>query len=377
MNESRKMIVNMKVKNYGIDALKILSMLMVVVLHVLTNGGILNASVRFTGQYEAGWFLQTACFCAVDVFALITGYLWVNARYKYRNVIELWLQVFLYSVIISIGMKLLFPSSVSFFDVLKSFFPVMTGQYWYFSSYFALFLFIPLLNTVLEHIDKKQMLFSLIMILIFFSGFQTLFYSDVFGTMDGYSAIWLMILYLIGGYIGKYHAHSDRNPLLFFLGYVLMVVLTWLSKVAIELLTLQLLGEVRAGNYLISYKSPTILMSAVFLLLCFSNLKLSDWMKKLVSFVAPMSFSVYLIHNHPLVASVVMNRMFAPSAELPVAEMVMKVLGTALFIYAVCSVIDRFRLYVFKVLEIRERIDKIEGKLKLKVNTEASKNTRE
>ena len=165
----------MKDKNYGIDALKILSMFMIVVLHVLANGGILNASVRFTGQYETGWFLQTACFCAVDVFALITGYLWVNARYKYRNIIELWFQVFLYPVIISIGMKLLFPSSVSLFDVLKSFFPVMAGQYWYFSSYFALFMLIPLLNTVLEHTDKKQMFFSLIMILIFFFRFSDSF----------------------------------------------------------------------------------------------------------------------------------------------------------------------------------------------------------
>ncbi|MGM9941047.1 MAG: acyltransferase family protein [Bulleidia sp.] len=202
---------------------------------------------------------------------------------------------------------------------------------------------------------------------LFFSGFQTLFYSDVFGTMDGYSAIWLMILYLVGGYIGKYHSQSDKNLLLFFLGYVLMVVLTWLSKVVIELLTLQVLGEVRAGNYLISYKSPTILMSAVFLLLCFSNLKLSDRMKKLVSFVAPMSFSVYLIHNHPLVATVVMNRMFASYAELPVVEMVVKVLLTALFIYSVCSVIDWFRLYVFRTIGIRERMDKIEGKLKSKL----------
>ena len=205
------------------------------------------------------------------------------------------------------------------------------------------------------------------MILVFFSGFQTLFYSDVFGTMDGYSAIWLMIMYLIGGYIGKYHSQSDKNPLLFFLGYVLMVVLIWLSKVVIELLTLQVLGEVRAGNYLISYKSPTILMAAVFLLLCFSNLKLSDRMKKMVSFVAPMSFSVYLIHNHPLVATAVMNRMFAPYAELSVVEMVMKVLGTALFIYVVCSLLDWFRLYVFRKIGIRKRIDRIEGKLKSKI----------
>ena len=33
----------MNEKNYGIDALRILSMFMVTILHVLTQGGILNA----------------------------------------------------------------------------------------------------------------------------------------------------------------------------------------------------------------------------------------------------------------------------------------------------------------------------------------------
>ena len=44
----------MNEKNYGIDALRILSMFMVTILHVLTQGGILNASGRFTSQYEVG-----------------------------------------------------------------------------------------------------------------------------------------------------------------------------------------------------------------------------------------------------------------------------------------------------------------------------------
>ena len=84
----------MNEKNYGIDALRILSMFMVTILHVLTQGGILNASGRFTSQYEVVWLLQTMAFCAVNVYALISGYVWVYAKYRYRNLMELWLQVF-------------------------------------------------------------------------------------------------------------------------------------------------------------------------------------------------------------------------------------------------------------------------------------------
>ena len=91
----------MREKNYGIDTLRILAMFMVTILHILTQGGILNASSRFTSQYEAGWFLQTAAFCAVDIYALISGYVWVSAQYRYRNIMELWLQVLFYTVSIT------------------------------------------------------------------------------------------------------------------------------------------------------------------------------------------------------------------------------------------------------------------------------------
>ena len=193
----------MNEKNYGIDALRILSMFMVTILHVLTQGGILNASGRFTSQYEVVWLLQTMAFCAVNVYALISGYVWVYAKYRYRNLMELWLQVFFYTVSITILFRLLYPSSVAALDWIKAIFPVMFNQYWYFSSYVALFIFIPLLNIILEKMEKRQLQFCITMILFFFSVIQTLFYSDVFGTNDGYSAIWLMILYLVGGYIRK------------------------------------------------------------------------------------------------------------------------------------------------------------------------------
>lgn len=109
-------------KSRGIDALRMVAMFMVVTLHILTQGGVLNASVRFTSQYEAGWFLQTAAFCAVDVYALISGYVWACAEYRYRKIIELWLQVAVYTVSITVLLCFLIPSSVSATQWLKAFF---------------------------------------------------------------------------------------------------------------------------------------------------------------------------------------------------------------------------------------------------------------
>ena len=56
--------------------------------------------------------------------------------------------------------------------------------------------------------------------------------------------------------------------------YFAMIGLTWLSKLIIEILILHFLGEVRAGTYLISYKSPTIVLAAVCLVLFFEKIRL-------------------------------------------------------------------------------------------------------
>ena len=148
---------------------------------------------------------------------------------------------------------------------------------------------------------KRQLIFCIGMILLFFSGIQTLFYSDAFGTNDGYSAIWLMILYLVGGYIRKYGQSENGKAAKFLIGYFVMTGLTWLSKFIIEILTLHFLGEVRAGNYLINHKSPTIVLAAVCLFLFFEKVKIPPFFEKMTGVLSPMAFGVYLIHVHPLV----------------------------------------------------------------------------
>ena len=359
--------MSVREKNYGIDALRILSMFMIVILHIFNTGGVLNATGRFTSQYEAGWVLQIATFCAVDVYALISGYVWVNAKYRYRNIVELWLQVFFYTVLITALFSIFSPSSVSFLEWIKALFPVMFNQYWYFSSYFALFLFIPLLNIILEKTEKKQLLIYIGIILLFFSGVQTLFFSDAFVTNNGCSAIWLMILYLVGGYIKKYGICKNVKPTKLVIGYLIMTVLTWLSKLCIELLTLGVLGEVRAGNYFISNCSPFIFLAAVFLVLFFANLRISDFWKKVIGFLAPMSFGVYLIHVHPLVFFGILKDRFVEYAALPWILEILAVLGTAAVIYLICCLIDFVRLNLFKILHIRQKLDSIEERIKMKI----------
>ena len=61
-------------RNYGIDLLRIISMVMIQILHILGNGGILNASIGAPVRNNVAWFLEIASYCAVNCYALISGY---------------------------------------------------------------------------------------------------------------------------------------------------------------------------------------------------------------------------------------------------------------------------------------------------------------
>lgn len=143
-------------RNYGIDALRMLAMFMVVLLHVIGPGGVIWAET-FSVQYELAWFLEIGAFCAVNCYALISGFVGIDAKYKISNLFWLWLRVAFYSILITIGAWLIKPGLVTKEDIIKSFFPVMTRPYWYFTSYFALFFFVPILNFVIIHMEKTQL----------------------------------------------------------------------------------------------------------------------------------------------------------------------------------------------------------------------------
>lgn len=79
-------------RNYGIDLLRMLSMYMVCTLHTLGQGGILEATSEHSSQYCLAWLLEIAAYCAVDCFALISGYVGATARFRPINLLRLWLQ---------------------------------------------------------------------------------------------------------------------------------------------------------------------------------------------------------------------------------------------------------------------------------------------
>ena len=343
-----------KERNWGVDLLRILSMLMILFLHVLGRGGILTHATKLSTQYEVAWLLETASYCAVNCYALISGYVGVRSRFRFSNLLQLWLQVVTYSFGITVITGWISPDKVATKDYIHALFPVSHQYYWYFTAYFCLFFFLPVLNHLLNTLSQRKLLLLMLSLVFLFSILPSIFNRDIFYTKNGYSACWLIVLYLIGGYCRRFDPLKNWSGLFSLAIYALCVLASWEIKWALESV------EHAYADVLVRYTSPTILLAAVALLNGCSKLRVSRIPAAVIRFLAPLAFGVYLIHVHPLPWKYVMNKAFVAFAEYSPLKLVGAVIVAVLALYLLCTVIEYIRHLVFRLLRIPVLCDKLE-----------------
>lgn len=118
-------------RNYGIDALRLVAMFLVVNLHVLGHGGILQ---KVTGvQYATAYLLEIASYCAVNCYAIISGYVGYREQkitLHYAKYLKFWIPVAFYNVAITLIMFAIGVGNVSEMELVASIFPVTMARYW-------------------------------------------------------------------------------------------------------------------------------------------------------------------------------------------------------------------------------------------------------
>ncbi len=348
-------------RNYGIDFLRILSMFFVLLLHILLHGGILLNLEKFSLGYNIAWFVEICAYCAVNCYALISGFIGIGTKHKYSNIINLYFQTAFYAVLATGIFYVMNPDEIGKKAFIKAVFPFGFNVYWYFTAYLCMFFFIPFMNKILEVCDYKQLSGLVSASVIFFSIIPLIFKSDVYFTNNGYTVLWISVLYIIGGYIRKYELHKKISNIKCILLYFGAVLLSFGQKVITEYVKYAVNGETVNEGLFIKYTSPTIVICAVSLLCLFAKVDFKDGMKKFTAVFSPFAFSVYLIHTAPFVWSKVMKNRFVSYAELNPFVMILLVFATAIGIFAICSLIDFVRVQLFKMFRIKELSVKIEG----------------
>ncbi|MBQ6570249.1 MAG: acyltransferase [Clostridia bacterium] len=345
-------------RNYGVDLLRVVSMIMVPILHVLGHGGILNNAQVLLPSYEMAYLLETLAYCATNCYALISGYVGYTSKFRYSKIFLLYLQVAFYTVISTAAVCFIDPGFLTAKNIIYAVFPIANNTYWYFTSYFCMFFFIPFFNTAVEKAPRAVLGKLILTLFCVFSILPAIFRYDIATLANGYSALWLGVLYIMGAYIKKYDIGGSLKKSTKLTGYLVCVVLTWAVKFIVEFIGR---GETLMG---ISYTSPTIVLCAVFLLMYFAKLKPGRFWTGFAKFFAPVSFGVYLIHENPAVKGAFIENRFTGYLKFNPVVMAALVIATAIVIWFVCSLIDRVRFELFRLLKVGRLCSKAEEKTK-------------
>ena len=350
-------------RNYGIDLLRILSMLMVTVLHVLAQGGVLYAAKAGTTLYWTLWFFEMTCYCAVNCFALISGYGMSQAPQKLSRLCKLWLQTFFYIVLCVVAFLCFKPEVVGKKVILQSLLPITSGRYWYISVYFGVLILSPLLNLIIRHADKKLLGATLLASFVLFCVLPTATLQNPFKIDNGYSLIWVCLLYLAGGYAKKYDVLNKVKTSHAWALVLGSLAVTFLCKFVIESCfpNVAFLQEYR--NILIVFPSPTIVLVSVGLLILCSKVSLGPVSTAAVKLVSPAVLGVYLTHTNPLVWKHLLKGSTVALASYPYLAAICLVLALSFAIFAVGILIDLLRIQLFKRLPIDNLCARLDDKL--------------
>lgn len=340
-------------RNMGLDLLKILSTFLVVLLHLLGAGGILSSCEPLSDNYNAAWLLETFAYNSVNIFCITTGYVYARTQnHRWGKLFDLWGAVFFYSIIFAAVFFL--SGKIVLAEAFYNSLPVTNKNHWYFSAYICLWMIIPYINKMLHAMTKKQH-FTLIAIgfclfCIYFFAYEFL-KTDIFVLKRGYSPLWLFYVYCVGAYISL---HADglkkakkRTCLLVFVG---CTVFAWGLKLLLLFIGTDL--TTRISDMVVSYPSPLIVFASIAFFVLFINLKIKS--NKFIFTVSASSFFVYILHTNPLFYFKILSGSLSSLTDQPWYILIASVLGIAVAVYIVCTVIDVIRQKVFRLIHIEK-----------------------
>ena len=340
-------------RNYGIDALRLFAMFMVSFLHMLSRGGVLNASGG--NCYKVSWSLAVFTYCAVNCYGVISGFVLYSDRerpFKYKRYISLWMQVWTYSIVLYAFAYVAKPWLVRDVALKSVLFPVSAGFYWYFSAYTGLFFLIPWLNRFVRERSREEMNRFMLTIFLVFSAYAFLsgFFIgvDIFKLGKGYSFIWLVFLYLTGAWMKKCGIVERIKSRYAVLAILLCGGATFAASLLKDAIKWKLMY----------YINPAMLIMAVAYVVIFARLKVGKTAVKIIKCFAPASFGVYLLQVHPAVWNVLHNR-FKWIAGYPAWMLPILVFVCAAGIFIIGLLLEKCRLLVFSFCKIDCTAEKI------------------
>lgn len=327
----------------GIELLRIIAMFAIVLGHFVAHSNGFTTAISIKNPLViAERMVESFGLFKVNVFILITGFFMIEKQMDFsqikKRLFPLWRQVFGYSVVILIVMFVFFRPSI--IETIKSFFPILCYRYWFITTYFVLIILTPIINRAFHNIEEKSMRKIVLAIVGCFALWQTIMpFVTTVDDMKGYSIIWFVVVYIIGGYIKKFGINLVNNKLRIPL-YLLMSVCYLGYSYAVELFS----AKVNIKVNIPYYNSIFALVASIALFNFFLKININGKIGRVISYLSGSVIAIYLISDNPLVRGVLYNNILHIDKYINHGiKSILIILLLALIVFVVCLCIDILR----------------------------------
>lgn len=346
----------MKKRVVSIELLRILAMMMVVMLHYLSKGGLLTSlTEEFSSGAYTAWLLEAFSIVAVNVYMLISGYFLVESGFKPGRLAELVCQVLFYSLLIPPALMaagLLEPGQLTVYRLLQYLLPGQMVHYWFITAYMIMYLFAPVLAAGVKQLGRRQLEVTIVLLLLFFSVSKSVLPVRLEVDNLGYDGLWFLCVFLVAAYMRLYglpFLQKGRRALLCYLAACLLIYGLTMGVRLVYLRT----G--RLGNFIhapYDYNHILNLFAAISLFYAFSNWKLpgEGTAGRLILRIAPCTLGVYLLHEH-IELRTLWPHWLGAALECSLPALVLRALGSVLLVFTVGILVDMMREYFFRLVK--------------------------
>lgn len=287
----------------NLELLRCVAMMMVIVLHYLDKGRLL-ADPKWPVIYSQEWIpwlLECFCIVAVNVYMFISGYFLCTSSFKLSRLIQLWLQVWMYSVAFgAIGALtgVMRETDCDTHFLLTLIFPVSMNHYWFLTAYIFLYVLLPFLGLAVKRMTKRQMQAAVLILLIVFSLQKSVLPVRLETDRTGYDCLWYICVFTAAAYVRRFGVpflEKRARGILLYVGCCLLIFVSIIGLRQVYLHTGRLdemLKMCLEYNHILPFLAAAGLFGA------FRRIKLRGWPASLVCRIAPYTLGVYLLHEN-------------------------------------------------------------------------------
>lgn len=339
-----------KGRESNIELLRCIAIYFVVLMHCFNKTGGINALEKESYIYYLAWFLYNACGMGNNVLIIISGYFWRRIKVNINKVVNMWMQVWFYSVGFWIIAKFILKIELTS-EIKQAILPLTSGEYWYFTTYIGLYCLLPWIKILLDNISKVQFKKLMIVLTILLSVIPTILGCiDWLGDGGAYGIVWFIYLYLMGAFIEQLNIKLPRCIsmaallICLFIAPVYEFLVEWIGLDGNRVSTMYSLNMLHN------------LMASVFLFLCIRNIKIRKRYEDIVRYFGQGCFGVYLIHNNRNVAHYMWEKLNV-YYWLTERKNLLAIIIICIVVFVVCNVLEHFRTYIFKKMYVDKFIN--------------------